>query len=340
MKASEPDLLGSAEPRAETVTADHSRIYEKLAVAVESESLRSWLERVRVLLNARSASLFPAGEKPLIEQGVSTGTANPRIALPRDDIFQKGAAATAVPELGANGWRIAIPIQRDGAICAILAIEGNFQNRREVQAATVALQVAVGWVLYGDQRSTSVRLSRVLERSSDLLLLIQRTGVEGNPEVAVRVTVDGLCDYLQCDRVYLGWTHGSKIRLEATSGVSRVDPLSIRARPVEAAMREALKAGHQIDYQLDSTTGPTTVAHALLLRETGAARLSSVPLAEERGALLLQWNQPTTADTGTLIRKSKIFLPISINFLTKREIRLMPATLVMERSKCRMQCNA
>ena len=225
--------------------------------------------------------------------------------------------ATPARELGANGWRIAVPIQRDGAICAILAIEGDFQNRREVQAATVALQVAVGWVLYGDQRSTATRLSRVLERSSDLLFLIQRAGIEENPEVAVRVAVDGLCDYLQCDRVYLGWTRGSKIRLEAISGVSRVDPHSIRAQPVEAAMREALKAGHQIDYQLDSTTGPTTVAHALLLRETDAARLSSVPLAEGRGALLLQWNQPTSADTGTLVEATAPYAVSLFSLLRK-----------------------
>ena len=85
----------------------------------------------------------------------------------------------------------------------------------------MALQIAVGWVLYRDQRSTSASLNDVLERSSELLSLIQRAGIEGDPEVAVRVAVDGLRDYFHCDRVYLGWTRGLRLALRAVSGVSR-----------------------------------------------------------------------------------------------------------------------
>jgi hypothetical protein len=148
----------------------------------------------------------------------------------------------------------------------------------------VAVQVAVGWVLYGDQRLTSARLSRVLERSSDLLLLIQRAGTENDPEVALRVAIDGLCDYFHCDRVYLGWKHGSSVRLQGVSGVSRFDPRGIRAQPVEAATRETLKAGYQINCHRHSTTNSASVAHALLLEVTDAARLSSMPVAEGRGS--------------------------------------------------------
>ena len=177
--------------------------------------------------------------------------------------------ATPATELGPSGWTIVVPIQRDGAFCAVLATQGNFQSRREVQAATVALQVAVGWILYRDRRLTAVRLEQVLERSSDLLLLIQQAGKEEDPEVAVRVAVDGLRDYFQCDHLYLGWARGSRIRLAASSGVARVDPRSVRTQPVEAAMRESLKLGRRIDHQPDSITTAATAAHALLLKEVG-----------------------------------------------------------------------
>jgi multidrug resistance efflux pump len=301
MKASEPDMLCSAVPRSEAGAAENNRISERLAIAVETEGLRSWLERVRVLLNARSLSLNPAGDLPLVEDCVSVGANNPELRTIIDGTFQKRVVATPAAELGPSGWTIMVPIQRDGALCAVLATQGNFQSRREVQAATAALQVAVGWILYRDRRLTAGRLEQVLERSSDLLLLIQQAGKEEDPELAVRVAVDGLRAYFQCDHLYLGWARGSRIRLAAISGVARVDPRSVRTQPVEAAMRESLKLDRRIDYQAESVTTAATAAHGLLLKEVGAARLTSLPLLEGRGVLLMQWNKPISPELDRLI---------------------------------------
>jgi hypothetical protein len=142
MKASEPDLL-CADPCAEAVAAESSRIFERLATAVETEGFRCWLERVRALLNARSLSLVPAGDLPLIDDWVSVGAGSPELRATIHGTFQKRVVATPAAELGPSGWTIVVPIQRDGALCAVLATQGNFQSRRDVQAATVALQVAV-----------------------------------------------------------------------------------------------------------------------------------------------------------------------------------------------------
>ena len=303
MKASEPDLL-CADPCAEAVAAESSRIYERLATAVETEGFRSWLERVRALLNARSLSLVPAGDLPLVDDCVSVGAGSPELRTTIHGTFQKRVVATPTAELGPSGWTIIVPIQRDGALCAVLATQGNFQSRREVQAATVALQVAVGWILYRDRRLTADRLEQVLERSSDLLLLIQQAGKEEDPEVAVRVAVDGLRDYFRCEQLYLGWARGSRIRLAAISGVVRVDPRSVRTQPVEAAMRETLKLDRRLDYQPDSITTTATAGHALLVEDVGAARVTSLPLLEGRGVLLAQWNKPVSPELDRLIEAS------------------------------------
>jgi biotin carboxyl carrier protein len=151
---------------------------------------------------------------------------------------------------------------------------------------------------------TADRLEQVLERSSDLLLLIQQAGKEEDPEVAVRVAVDGLRDYFQCEQLYLGWARGSRIRLAAISGVVRVDPRSVRTQPVEAAMRETLKLDRRLDYQPDSTTTTATAGHALLVEDVGAARVTSLPLLEGRGVLLAQWNKPVSPELDRLIEAS------------------------------------
>ena len=147
----------------------YSRICEKLAVAVETEGFSSWLERIRVLLNARSISLFRSASCRLLRSGVSAGADYPKQDRLLTAPFKRGggdSCPTTRPKWmdhrspGPARW---------GDLRRSCAAQGNFQNRREVQAATVALQMAVGWILYRDQRLTAARLEHVLERSSELL---------------------------------------------------------------------------------------------------------------------------------------------------------------------------
>src|SRR5215475_8811565 len=102
MKVSEPGLLGSARPSVETVLTDQSRIAEELAVAVESEGIRPWLERVRVLLNARSVSMSPVGDTPIVQERVAVGFPSSEIHLSKDDLLRQGAVAVQAPKLGPN----------------------------------------------------------------------------------------------------------------------------------------------------------------------------------------------------------------------------------------------
>jgi hypothetical protein len=66
-------------------------------------------------------------------------------------------------------------------------------------------------------------------------------------------------------------------------------------------MRETLKLDRRIDYRPESMTTAATAAHELLLKEVGAARLTSLPLLEGRGVLLTQWNKPVSPELDRLI---------------------------------------
>ena len=68
----------------------------------------------------------------------------------------------------------------------------------------------------------------------------------------------------------------------------------------------ALLAGGQLDFTPADAGHGATVAHELLQQQTGAARLTSLPLREDRGALLLEWDAVPDRRTPALLEAARL----------------------------------
>ena len=69
-------------------------------------------------------------------------------------------------------------------------------------------------------------------------------------------------------------------------------------------MSEALALGKRVDFSTAETKSRETVAHELLLQHTGAARITTLPLPRNGGALLIEWKEaPTPLEDSTRVTR-------------------------------------
>ena len=269
---------------------------------------------LRALLNARAVALFPsAGRETAASVVVTTRGILASSLAPIGERLAGSTAAIVEPAPDLKGEdrlharRARAP--RGPAHVALLA-QLAVPNARDLQAYLVILQTVAGYLLYREQRVATENLGWVLARTSGLLDLFRRAGAEEDYSKAVRIAVDGLRDYLGCARV----VSSHRGRLQAISGVPRIDAKSAAHQPVEAALREAILHGERINFPADQNA----VAHQLLAEHTGATHIVTLPLPEERGALLLEWSAEPDGRTPALLDAALPFCPAALPFARAR----------------------
>lgn len=301
---------------------DALSLQSQLAALVENaagDELRPLLEFLRALLNARAVAILPVAGSPglaacaVTTPGVSSaGVAQVAATLP----FSKADARPA-PALGPDAWTLAVPVRRENAPLCWLIAQIVIPNPRDVQAFLVLLQTCAGYLLYREQRGAMLELGWVLERTSGLLELFRRAGSGLDFEKSCRMAVDDLRDYFGCARIFLGAKRRGSLHVRVISGVGRIDAKSPAHHPFEAAMAEALDAEARVDFSATDDKSSATVAHEILLRQTGAVALTTLPLPREKGALLIEWQEAPTLAQSRLVDAAAPFAPVLFDLLAR-----------------------
>lgn len=297
----------SSPPGAET-----PQIHTHLAALAESGEggTRALLEFVRGMVQARAVALVPLGGAQDACVVTTRGIAAAAVVSLATALRGRALVVQPAPEVSADSTLVGVPLVREQSERGWLITILGAANARELPGIAALLQALAGFLLYREERRASAELEQVVERMSGLLEIIRRVGAEEDFEKACRVAVDEVRAYLGCSRVVLGLARSGAVHVRAISGVARVDPKSPAHQPVEAAMREAVRAG-RVDFRGGETKTGGTLAHEMLARDAGAARLVTLPLPAGRGAVLLEWsNEPDAASERLIAATAPFVTPI------------------------------
>jgi biotin carboxyl carrier protein len=306
----QPGAAPPAEKPGESGLPDARRLHAQLAALVEKRTsgspageMRALLEFLRAMLSARAVGVFPIGEKGAFDacavttRGILASSLATVVAL----LDPREVAVQPAPELGADGYSIAVPLLHEAAPLGWLLAQLAVPNPRDLQAYVVLLQALAGFLLYREQRRLTGDAHWALERTSSLLEIFRRAAAEVDTEKAERIAVDVLRDYFGGACIYLGTRRRDGFHLRAISGVAHVDAKSPTHQPFEAAMHEALLLDARIDFRPDSPRTSASVAHELLQQQTSAAQLTTIPFPRKRGALIVEWPAPPPGELATLL---------------------------------------
>ena len=304
-----------------TENPDAHALQSQLAALSERDDgeLRPLLEFTRALLNARALAVLPAAGRTDFASCIVTtpGLLASSIAPLAASLDFGKAHVLPAPALGADAWTLAVPVRRENAPLCWLLAQLVIPNQRDAQAFLVLLQTCAGYLLYREQRGAMREMAWVLERTSSLLDLFRRAGGELDFDKACRMAVDDFRDYLGCARIFLGVKKRGSLHVRAISGVGRVDAKSPAHHPFEAAMGEALVAEKRVDFSADDAKSRETIAHELLLQQTAAARLTTLPLPRENGALLIEWKDAPTLLQSRLVDAAAPFAPVLFDLVER-----------------------
>lgn len=291
---------------------DAQRLQAQLAISAEGDAIEPLLQLLRTLLAARTVAFLGVGSGE-----IAVGAATAGLAKLCEALDPAKAAILPAPALSADGYTLAVPVWRESRLLGWLVAQLVIGQTRDLQAFVVLLQAFAGYLLYRTQRRATAELHGVLERTSGLLDLFRRAGTELDFDQACRLALEALCTDLGCTRAYLGLGRRGGVRMKAISAAARIDPKSASHQPFEAAMREALTAGHPVDYSVASPRTAATTAHEILREQTAAARLLTLPLPGGRGALLLEWSIAPDPAAAPVAEAAAPFLPVLFDLLER-----------------------
>jgi RND family efflux transporter MFP subunit len=194
---------------------------------------------------------------------------------------------------------LACPLFIQGKLIGAVAMEFTHRSQSAQRAAAHHIQASSRWL------ETLLKLSDSAAKQQ-LVQLVQlvATGLEHHRfKAAATEVANELADRLVCRRVSLGFLRFNRIRVEALSHSSQIDPRSSLIKALQDAMDEALDQSDAVVYP-QTATNPVQVtrAHGLLAKSQKGAAICTLPLVRNGkavGALLLEReaDKPFAADT-------------------------------------------
>jgi multidrug resistance efflux pump len=191
-------------------------------------------------------------------------------------------------------YHLAYPVQVEGRLHSIIALDLAPRSALQVQAVIRQLQWGSAWLalFFQQQRQTLQTASQgqaqaVLEL---LATLLEHPGMQ----TAVTAFVTALATRLACDRVSLGFVHRGQVHVRAMSHSAQFGKRTNLTHALEAAMDEAFDQGTSVTYPAaPGTPLQITRAHAELVRQYGTGTVCSIPLPRDNsllGVLTLEWS--------------------------------------------------
>jgi len=209
--------------------------------------------------------------------------------------FRHNVVATTGEPLDA----LACPLLLDGQVFGAVAMELTHRSQQLLETTAHHLQNESRWL------ETLIRLTDSTARQQ-LLQLVQLVAMaleHQHFKVAATGVANDLADRLDCRRVSLGFVHANRIRVEALSHCSRIDPRSSLVRAIQDAMTEALDQCATVVYpRNDVNPVQITRFHSQLAAIHQEEAICTLPLVKNEkavGALLLEReaDNPFTAET-------------------------------------------
>ena len=82
-------------------------------------------------------------------------------------------------------------------------------------------------------------------------------------------------------------------------------------------MGEVLVVEKRVDFSTSEAKTRDTIAHELLLQQTGAAQLTTLPLPRDGGALLIEWKEAPSPLAGRLVDAATPFVPVLLDLVER-----------------------
>jgi len=203
-----------------------------------------------------------------------------RALIERRGLVLKRASSSITDGTPRNCDLVAYPLQIDGQLHGVVALEIASRPERELQAVIRQLQWGSGW-LEVEQRRRVGATRRIGQASSSVVLELAASLVEQERfQAAATAFVTELATRLGCERVSVGFVRRGHARIRAMSHSARIDKKANLMRSIEACMDEALDEEAVIVYP----TAPGALfrvmrAHEALVRQQGVGAVCSVPLS-------------------------------------------------------------
>ena len=287
--------------RPQSAGSDAEDAWASLAAAADSAELcRHWLAvqcaqvpgtRAGLLLlrSAAGDAYVPAGVWPDPQRDLAYLAAPAQQALAqRTGVVQ----AAADPTDGAATVHIAYPVETDGELFGVVALDLTARPEPELRAVLRQLLWGAAWLdalclrrREADLRASTARTGLAL----DLLCAVQENE---RLEPAAIALVNELVSRLKVDRASLGMKRGATLEVEAVSRSAWVERKSQLVVAMANAMDEAIdQRGSACEPPVGSTANRIAVAQRDLAVRTGRTGVCAVPLMAgeaQVGALLFE----------------------------------------------------
>ena len=213
---------------------------------------------------------------------------------------------------------LACPVIMEGGQFGAVALELPHRSQQVLQTTAHHLQDQTRWL------ETLIRLSDSSAREK-LVQLVQLVAIgqeHGRFKAAATEIANELADRFACRRVSMGFMRANRIRIEALSHCSRIDPRSNIVRAIQDAMAESLDQGAEVIYPLkDPNSVQFTQFHRRLAEVQHGAAICTLPLVKNDkavGALLLEREAEKPFNSETVAQCEQIGLLLGPVLETRR----------------------
>ena len=207
--------------------------------------------------------------------GAQTGT--PQLADVAEQALEQRRVVTE--RLPPASFGLALPIEVDGHLHGVLALELTQRSDADLQATLQKLHLALVWAQTWLRREQATQTLSTEERLMAVLDLLGAVLEEARFEPACRSLVTELATRLQCDRVSFGVVRSGHAGVVALSHSAQIAKRMNLIHAVGAAMDEAIDQKAVIRYPSVSGDGiVVTRDHARLASEHGSGSVLTVPM--------------------------------------------------------------
>jgi len=284
--------------------AEDAAAFHRSWLALQCHQIRQCTRGVLVLGTVDTGPFAPAaywpegqgGSEPLGNLAQQALTARKGMALKYD---LPGVDAQHAARHG-----VAYPIQFDGHLYGVVAVELSPRPQTELQANMRQLQWASGWLEARLRRQQAESDGAIRERLVAALDLVASSLEQERFAVAAKNFVTELATQLGCERVSIGFTRRGHARVEAVSHSAQFGKQMNLIRAIAAAMDEAMDQQAAVQYP-PRQDGETYVTrnHEVLAAQHGTATVLTVPLfraGRVYGALCLERSAARPFDATTV----------------------------------------
>ncbi|WP_455365415.1 HlyD family efflux transporter periplasmic adaptor subunit [Kaarinaea lacus] len=248
-------------------------------LALQCNQIKQCLRGVLVLGELDTGPYAPAAYWPEGQGGSGplANLAEQALAERRGLVLNYEVPANEAGKIARQG--VAYPIQIDGHLHGVVAVEVTPRSQAELQTAMRQLQWSAGWLDSHFRKQQSRSDNAVRERLTAALDLLAASLEQENYGSAVKSYVTELATQLSCDRVSFGFLKHGHANVEALSHSAQFGKQMNLIRAIGSAMDEAMDQQAIIQYPSPPDSELlVTNQHKQLAAQHGAGTILTIPL--------------------------------------------------------------